>query len=313
LTARPALPSQLDPRALDDLPSTHGVYLFFGENDLPLYIGKANNLRQRVLSHFSGDHQSDKELEMSQQIRRVEWIETAGEIGALLKEAALIKERLPAYNAQLRRNEEMCSWRLVRSAAGARLRLAQPDDLFFGLEGNLYGLYANARKAHAALLAIADANRLCPALLGLEKVSAGKPCFSNQVKRCMGACVGTETAAAHADRLAHALEPIRLQDWPYPGPIGISEGFGHVDWTEHSECAPPDGKTQVHVIDNWNYLGSANSDDEVRELLDLGRRQFEHDTYKILQKRLPRLALGICAYSRGSSVRRLTSGFDSHS
>jgi len=118
LTARPALPAQLDTRFVDDLPTAHGVYLFYGENDLPLYVGKANNLRQRVLSHFSGDHQTAKELEMSQQIRRIEWIATAGEIGALLKEAALIKERMPAYNRQLRRNEQLCSWRLVRSASG---------------------------------------------------------------------------------------------------------------------------------------------------------------------------------------------------
>lgn len=56
--ARPSLPPHLDAGIVDDLPDTPGVYLFYADNDLPLYVGKARDIRQRVLSHFSADHGS---------------------------------------------------------------------------------------------------------------------------------------------------------------------------------------------------------------------------------------------------------------
>ena len=111
LNARPSLPSHLDAGIIDDLPDTPGVYLFYGEKtesgDLPLYVGKAKDIRKRVLSHFAADHSSAKEMALAQQVRRIDWIETAGEIGALLKEAALVKQLLPTHNRLLRKNDEL--------------------------------------------------------------------------------------------------------------------------------------------------------------------------------------------------------------
>ena len=52
----PSLPPQLAPDALENLPEGPGVYRFYGVNDLPLYIGKSINLRDRVRSHFSSDY-----------------------------------------------------------------------------------------------------------------------------------------------------------------------------------------------------------------------------------------------------------------
>ena len=60
----PALPSQLDPDLPDQLPETHGVYIFYGDKDFPLYVGKSNNLRKRVMSHFSSDHARGKEMSL---------------------------------------------------------------------------------------------------------------------------------------------------------------------------------------------------------------------------------------------------------
>ena len=84
LLQRPSLPTHLAPESLDDIPDTPGVYLFYGENGMPLYVGKSVHLRQRVLSHFNADHRLYKDMRMSSQIHRLEWRETAGEIGALL-------------------------------------------------------------------------------------------------------------------------------------------------------------------------------------------------------------------------------------
>ncbi|MFX4316298.1 endonuclease, partial [Enterobacter sp. 63] len=72
---------------LEALPKQPGVYLFHGESDsLPLYIGKSVNIRSRVMSHF----RTPDEAAMLRQSRRVTFIRTAGELGALLLEARLI-------------------------------------------------------------------------------------------------------------------------------------------------------------------------------------------------------------------------------
>ncbi len=54
----PSLPPQLAPDVLEGLPEGPGVYRFYGVNDLPLYIGKSVNLRDRIRSHFSSDYRS---------------------------------------------------------------------------------------------------------------------------------------------------------------------------------------------------------------------------------------------------------------
>ena len=107
----PSLPSGLERSALDMVPEGPGVYLFYGDNsrspggsdELPLYIGKGVSMRSRVQSHFAADHGSGRAMRLAQEVKRVDWIETAGELGALLLEARLIKEKLPTHNRPLRR------------------------------------------------------------------------------------------------------------------------------------------------------------------------------------------------------------------
>ena len=144
--ARPSLPPHLDPGIVDDLPDVPGVYLFYAENQLPLYVGKAKDIRQRVLSHFAADHSSAKEMAMAQQVRRIDWIETAGEIGALLKEAALVKQLQPTANRLLRRNDELCTWAIVDEGAGwLRPQLLTARDLDFRPDTAYYGLFKTSR------------------------------------------------------------------------------------------------------------------------------------------------------------------------
>ena len=88
---------------LEALPRQPGVYLFHGESDtLPLYIGKSVNIRSRVLSHL----RTPDEAAMLRQSRRITWQRTAGELGALLLEAQLIKEQQPLFNKRLRQNRQ---------------------------------------------------------------------------------------------------------------------------------------------------------------------------------------------------------------
>jgi len=285
---RPSLPMHMSPDMLDDIPDAPGVYLFYGENDALLYVGKSIHLRQRVLSHFSADHRLYKEMRITGEIRRLEWRETAGEIGALLLEAQLIKDRHPIHNRALRRQKELCSWQL-RPVAGGTLQpaLAYASEEDFGRGDRLYGLFKTRRKAETALREMAEAHHLCLVMLGLEsRTHAGKPCFAHQLRRCRGACVGTEPAALHQARLEAALASLRVKTWPYPGPIGIVE-----------RGAPRDGEArrEVHVVDNWCYLGTARSDDELHSLLEdiPARPAFDLDTYKILARALERRDLDV--------------------
>jgi len=272
LTARPSLPPQLDAAVLDDLPEVPGVYLFYGENDLPLYVGKSKDIRQRVLAHFAGDHTSAKEMALSQQLRRIEWRETAGEIGALLLEAALVKELRPVHNRRLRANEVVCSWLLAETAPGLwQPRLVTADEADLGRDPDLFGLFKDAREAKRVLEQLAGEHGLCHALLGLEKVRPGRPCFAHQLHKCRGACVGKELPSMHSGRLMAALAKIRLKPWPFSGPAVLREGEA------------------LHLVDGWRYRGTARSDEELADLLDTRESGFDADVYKVLVKVAGRL------------------------
>jgi DNA polymerase-3 subunit epsilon len=92
LVKQPSLPPNADHTMINSLPDTPGVYIFYGENKMPLYVGKSKNIRERVLSHFNDDMNSVKEMNIALQLKEVDYIETAGELGALLKESQTIKE-----------------------------------------------------------------------------------------------------------------------------------------------------------------------------------------------------------------------------
>lgn len=266
LVNRSSLPAHLDPLLIHDLPEGPGVYLFFGENDMPLYIGKSINIKQRILSHFAADHSHNKEMSLSRQLRRIEWIETAGEIGALLTEAKLIKTLLPIHNQRLRRKNALCTWQLQQTQEQLRPVLTWADSLNFGTQDNLYGLYTSQRDAQKALRNLADRHQLCAAVMGLEKIAPGKPCFAFQLKKCKGACMGLEPPLAHATRLLIAMQKMQLLAWPYAQPVGIKEG------------------EDLHIIDHWCYLGTAKTETDIYVILASGRPAFDRDTYLVLHK-----------------------------
>ena len=270
--AHPSLPPQLDASIVDDLPESPGVYLFYGENSLPLYIGKAKDIRQRVLSHFSGDHSSAKEMALAQQVRRIDWVETTGEIGALLKEATLVKQMQPTLNRQLRKNEEVCTWTLIdEGEGGLRPHLALANELDFDIHTACYGLFKSTKEANEVLRTLVQSYHLCDTLIGLDKSAPGKPCFGYQIKRCKGACIGREPLAKHTMRLMTALTKLKLVSWPFAGPAMIREG------------------DDVHLIEGWRYLGTATSDAELQTLLEASRPAFDRDAYKLLIKYVGKL------------------------
>ncbi len=188
LIGNPSLPANIDKELIDSIPDSPGCYIFYGENKTPLYIGKSISLRSRVMGHFQGALTRRKEMKLSMQIRDIDWIETSGELGALLLESRLIKERMPGMNVKLRRSKDLCGWGLVEAETGVLTpSLVTHHQLAPGLQDNLYGLFYSKREALAYLKAIAKKYRLCEALLGLEKRIEGKSCFGYQVRQCAGA------------------------------------------------------------------------------------------------------------------------------
>lgn len=83
---------------IESAPAGCGAYVFYGEAGEPLYVGRSVRVRQRIRAHLSGERRSSRELRMAQQVRRVEWRATGGELGALLLEAQWIARLRPAFN-----------------------------------------------------------------------------------------------------------------------------------------------------------------------------------------------------------------------
>ncbi|PWK30960.1 3'-5' exonuclease family protein [Cupriavidus plantarum] len=275
LVKQASLPAGLEETALDDVPDRAGVYLFHGDDDAPLYVGKSIHLRQRIRSHFSGDHTNDNEMRLARAVRRVEWRETGGEVGALLLEAQLVKSLQPLHNRQLRQTRELFSWELPAGLAAPRLRSNRHIDL--SRHADLHGVYASKGSAIAHLRALADEHRLCLTTLGIEtRTRRGNPCFARQVHRCAGVCVGDELMASHRARLVAALASSALKAWPFAGAIAWREGPAPHPW---------------HVVEDWCYLGSVPQLDAAAGLvMNTGAAnpvRFDADTYQIL---LPHLA-----------------------
>jgi len=263
----PSLPPQLAPDAIDVLPEAPGVYLFYGLNALPLYIGKSTNLRERVGAHFSSDYRSATDLRLSAEIRRIEFEETAGEIGALLREATLVKSMLPAHNHALRRKAESGVLELPDAPGAPRYlqaATAEPREL-----AGRYGPFSSRRQARELLRKLAAEHSLCWKALGLERRVG--PCFARQVKRCAGACVGAESAYAHHARLASALSAFAVPRWPYPGLAALRERSLFGD------------RIDVHVLRDWCWLGTAHDDGELSRLIEAPPRpRFDADIAKLL-------------------------------
>ena len=233
LTGTSRLPPQLDPALADELPEGPGVYLFFGEDDALLYVGRAKNLANRVPRHFA-DPRARLEQELTRLVRRIEWIETAGEFGALMTEARLVKARKPVLNRKRRDSDEL--WAIVLREDGSMplASIAMLDAL--DDPGAGYGMFRRRVDAERALEGLLREHELCARWLGVEK-SEGS-CVGLQLGRCRGVCVGREAPLLHAVRTRLALAGLKRREWPFAGPIGIRER----DWR---------GVEETHVFDRW--------------------------------------------------------------
>jgi len=256
------------------LPTTSGVYLFYGTEDVLLYVGKSKTIRARVRSHFA----ARDERWLTKRISRIEVRETAGELGALLLESQLIKELHPMYNVRSKQPRRIIIARRIENEQGyATIKLEAVDYLDLKTDSPVLGIFKHNTQAKEFLNAISKTYRLCPKLLRLE-TSHGY-CFSYHLGKCMGACMGEEDVAAYNDRLNAAFEARRIIAWPFDGPIKIEE------YSKNKKLH------EVFMIDNWCLISSYEGEQRAVQPISMAQRcknikssahRFDYDSYKII-------------------------------
>jgi DNA polymerase-3 subunit epsilon len=265
IAKQPALPPHIERALIDAIPEAPGVYCFYGEAGSPLYVGMSRSMRSRVMQHFSTS------TAWTREVRHIDWQRTVGELGALLREAKLVKDLQPAYNRQLRRPESPCGFVFDMK----RLRLARSDEIDADTLACLSGLFRSRRHALQALRGLADEHGLCLQTLGFDTPVRAGGCWRVQIGKCNGVCAGRENVHVHHGRVAEALARLKVGQWPHAGPLGIVER----DRNREAE--------EVHVVDRWCYLGSASCEADLAELLQgSGAPRFDYDEYRILARHL---------------------------
>lgn len=147
------LPPHLPFTKVENLPNAMGVYYFLDHKGKIVYLGKSNDIKKRVLTHFNSDLNEFKKWEMKNAIYDVQYRLTGSELVALLLESDEIKRYMPPYNRAQRR---------VKYTQGIYINLHPSGFLHFTITtlGNAEGLlltkFSNKWRAirfilHAAL------------------------------------------------------------------------------------------------------------------------------------------------------------------
>lgn len=261
----PSLPVNLSAEQISNLPETPGVYIFYGDKGMPLYVGKSINLKERIRSHFSQDYQQTREMKIAQQIKSIETITTAGELGALLKESTLVKKLQPLYNRKLRNSYDMLCLVKKQNAEGFNtIEVTNLNKINIQNINQVLGVFRSQKQIKDFLVKIAREHQLCHKLLGIEKTT--KACFAYHLGKCKGACLESEKPIFYNLRFEEAFSNFKIKAWPFSGPIVIKEGL--VD------------EEEGFLIDQWCILGKVK---ENLDNLDTGKEyNFDYDTYKIL-------------------------------
>lgn len=271
---KPSTPVKLHESFLKNLPEKPGVYIFYDGQNMPLYVGKSKNIKNRVLDHFSSDISSPTEMNISQQIERIETITTAGELGALFLESQLIKKLLPIYNKKSRIKRELIALKGKINTDGYLECILEPITSINPqeLEGFL-GFFKSRKQANAHLAELAKRHGLCEKLVGLESASRRDKtaCFAYRLDRCKGACIRKENPLIYNAKCAGAFVATKIHPWPFSGPISIEEKEFY-------------GRSEYFILDNWCLIGHVVVDADGNKKSNIDENvTFDLDLYHILK------------------------------
>jgi len=186
---------------LKTLPSEPGVYRYYDRNGQLLYVGKAKNLKKRVLSYFNKNQNGYRTRIMVSKIVRLETTVVNSEYDALLLENNLIKEHQPFYNVMLK-DDKTYPWICIKNENFPRVFLTRTI-IKDGSE--YYGPYAKVRPAKILLETIKNLYKIrsCNLDLSPKKIEDGKykVCLEYHIKNCKGPCENLESKESYDEKI----------------------------------------------------------------------------------------------------------------
>ena len=197
------LPPLLPKKIVDELSENTGVYYFKNNKSEIIYVGKANNIKQRVLSHFYD--KSKKEVTMCLETANVTYVETGSELVALLLESAEIKKIFPKFNRAQRRAQESIGLFSYEDRNGIihiaynRIKLIASPLMKFH----------STTEVRLFLEKLCEEYELCPKYCHLQ--SNVDSCFHYQIKKCRGICSEKETIETYNQRVMEAIDSVKFQ------------------------------------------------------------------------------------------------------
>ena len=180
---------------LKTLPNTSGVYQYYDKEGTIIYVGKAKNLKKRVSSYFTKNHEYGKTRVLVKKIVDIKHIVVNSETDALLLENNLIKKYKPRYNVLLK-DDKSYPWLCIKNERFPRIFLTRRV-IKDGSE--YFGPYTSVKTVRILLDLIKElySLRTCKYDLSAQKINEGKykVCLEYHLGNCNGACEGLETEA----------------------------------------------------------------------------------------------------------------------
>jgi excinuclease ABC subunit C len=171
---------------LRNLPPAPGVYRMINAKGDPIYVGKANSLKNRVANYTHPANLSNRIRRMIAETRSMEFVITHTEVEALLLECNLIKRFMPRYNVLLRDDKSFPYIHLTGDGEFAQLTKHRGA---MGDAGDYFGPFASAGSVNRTLIALQRAFLLRSCSNSIFS-SRTRPCLLYQIKRCSAPCVG---------------------------------------------------------------------------------------------------------------------------
>ncbi len=246
---------------LKTLPSEPGVYRYYDKNEQLLYVGKAKNLKKRVLSYFNKNLSGYRIKIMVGKIQRLETTIVNSEYDALLLENNLIKEHQPFYNVMLK-DDKTYPWICIKNEDFPRIFLTRTV-IKDGSE--YYGPYAKVRPAKILLDTIKHIYKLrtCNLNLAPSKIDEGKykVCLEYHIKNCEGPCEGLESKEDYDEKI-DAIRGIIKGDFRKAKDYLVNQMMKHAEnlQFEHAQLI----KERLDILEDYqakNTVVNPNIDD----------------------------------------------------
>jgi excinuclease ABC subunit C len=181
-------------------PPSPGVYRMIDAGGEVLYVGKAKNIRKRVVAYLRPAGHDARITRMIAATATLEFVSTKTETEALLLEANLIKRLRPRFNV-LMRDDKSFPYILITADQRApqimkhRGARSQPGDYF--------GPFASAGAVNRTITALQRAFLLRSCSNAVFD-SRTRPCLLHQIRRCSAPCTGEIASGSYAKLVGEA-------------------------------------------------------------------------------------------------------------